>query len=185
MPRGEAATPPGQRPAVSFPPRQEPWPGHLPAGCGFWALWQGSQRPQPPRAAQRSTTGPRRSCVAGCVSQVRAECGRGLGLGGGIGTGVCAPAGRGTLQHPRHHLAEGREAALTLDLCPQERSSSSTATGRERPLSASRVYQGSPSPQTTTPDPTARTAGTVTPVRAPASWELGAQLGAEEPRGRG
>lgn len=71
----------------------------------------------------------------------------------------------GILQCPRHHLAEGREAALTLDLCSQERSSRSTATSRERPLSVNRVYRGSPSHQTTTPGPTARAAGTVTPVR--------------------
>lgn len=54
-------------------PGQEPWPGHPPAGCGFWGPWRGSRLPWPPSAVQRSITGPRDNCAARCVSQVREE----------------------------------------------------------------------------------------------------------------
>lgn len=67
--RGQQSAPGVQREL----PRQKPWPGRRPAGCGFWGLCWGSQLSQPPRPVQRSTTGLQESCAARCVSQVREE----------------------------------------------------------------------------------------------------------------
>ncbi|XP_070350214.1 CD27 antigen isoform X6 [Equus asinus] len=75
-PRWEGARSTGQQSAPRAQdelPGQEPWPGHLPAGCGFWGPWRGSQLPQPPRAVQRSTTGLGENCAARCVSQERSS----------------------------------------------------------------------------------------------------------------
>lgn len=58
-------------------PGQEPWPGHFPAGCGFWGRWWGSQLSQPPRSVQSSSTGLREDGAARFVSQVRGGLARG------------------------------------------------------------------------------------------------------------
>lgn len=107
-----AAPPRGQQSAAGvqeeLPPGQESWPGYLPAGCGFWGPWQGSQQPQAPRVVWRSTTGLREDGVVRCVNQVRGALARGQLLGERQDQAWARRgAGRNAAEAKRQPLGEG------------------------------------------------------------------------------